>query len=120
MRSILKTATLLVATILAPSAVVAVANVTNAQSQQILSSTFAPPQYFRNINLVKNINLQKGYPKEIINVLIENISPTAQDEYYLPFEGSVIGRVGGMEVRDKSDGTKPAFAVEIVEYDTHR
>ena len=89
-------------------------------SRQILPSTFKPPQVFRNVNLVRNINLDKGYPKETTNVVIENIGSSPQDEYYLPFEASVVGRVGGLEVRDKKNPDAGLFAVETVEYDTYR
>ena len=89
-------------------------------SRQILPSTFKPPQVFRNVNLVRNINLDKGYPKETTNVVIENIGSSPQDEYYLPFEASVVGRVSGLEVRDKKNPDAGLFAVETVEYDTYR
>ena len=88
-------------------------------SQQVLSS-FRPPQVFKNSNLVRNVNLDKGYPREVVNVVIENISKEPQQEYYLPFEPEVIGRVGGLEAKDKKDASKGSFQVEIVEYDTQR
>ncbi|KAJ9667793.1 dolichyl-diphosphooligosaccharide--protein glycosyltransferase subunit 1 [Coniosporium apollinis] len=88
-------------------------------SKQILSSSFKPPQVFRNVNLVRNVNLDKEYPRETINVIIENVDAQPQAEYYLPFEAGLIARVGGLEVRDKKDASKGAFQVEVVEYDTY-
>lgn len=89
-------------------------------SKQILPSTFKPPQVFENVNLVRNINLDKGYPRETINVVIKNIDSAPQSKYYLPFEADLISRIGGLEVRDKKDASKPIFKVEVTEYDTER
>lgn len=89
-------------------------------SKQILAGAFKPPQVFRNLNLVRNVNLEKAYPRETINVVIENVSDKPEDEYYLPFEASLISQVGGLEVRDKKDAEKPAFDVEVVEFDVNR
>ncbi|KAK4973998.1 dolichyl-diphosphooligosaccharide--protein glycosyltransferase subunit 1 [Elasticomyces elasticus] len=88
-------------------------------SKQILSSTFTPPQVFRNVHLVRNINLEKSYPKETINVVVENIDGAPQSEYYLPFEQGLISRVGGLEVRDKKDAEKGTCDVEVVQFDTY-
>ena len=89
-------------------------------SKNVLPSTFQPPQHFRNTNLVRNINLEKNYPRETINVVVENIDKQPQSEYYLPFEQHVIGRIGGLEAKDKKDATKAPFNVEIVALDEGR
>jgi oligosaccharyltransferase complex subunit alpha (ribophorin I) len=89
-------------------------------SRQILPSTFTPPQVFENVNLVRNIDLQKGYPRETVNVVVKNVEKVAQSEYYLPFEAEWIKRIGGLEVRDKKDANKPPFKVEVTEYDVER
>lgn len=89
-------------------------------SRQVLPSTFRPPQVFKNANLVRTINLDKGYPRETINVVIENIDAKPQSEYYLPFESSLLSRVGGLEVRDKKDAEKGTFKVEVVGFDAER
>lgn len=89
------------------------------ESRNILPSTFKPPQHFRNVNLVRNINLEKSYARETINVVIENVDKAAQSEYYLPFEQGTIGRVGGVEVRDKKTPEKGGFQAEVVEFDPH-
>ncbi|KAH7410385.1 Ribophorin I [Phaeosphaeria sp. MPI-PUGE-AT-0046c] len=86
-------------------------------SKQLLPSTFAPPQVFKNNNLVRTINLDKAYPRETVNVIIENIDATPQSEYYLPFESSSIANVGGLEVRDKKAAEKGTFKVEVVGFD---
>lgn len=93
---------------------------TPLSSHQILPNNFKPPQVFKNTNLVRNVNLEKGYVRESINVIIENIDSNAQNEYYIPFKGEEIGRIGGFEVRDKKDAEKPPFASETVEYDSSR
>lgn len=89
-------------------------------SSNILPKTFKPPQVFQNINLLRNINLEKGYVREVINVVIENIDANPQSEYYLPFKAGLVGKVGGLEVRDKKNPEIPAFKTEIVEYDPNR
>ena len=88
-------------------------------SQQILPDTFKPPQVFQNVNLLRNTNLEKGYVRETVNVVIENIDSKPQDEYYIPFSAEVIDKVGGLEVRDKKN-PGPAFKIEVAEYDTYR
>ena len=90
------------------------------ESRNILPSTFAPPKHFRNVNLVRNVNLEKSYPRETINVVIENIDKAAQMEYYIPFEQGTLGRVGGLEAKDKKEPEKGPFAVEVVGIDTSR
>ncbi|KAF2807970.1 Ribophorin I [Mytilinidion resinicola] len=88
-------------------------------SKQILPANFKPPQVFKNVNLVRTTNLDKAYPREVINVIIENIDSKPQSEYYLPFESSLLSRVGGLEVKDKKAAGKLPFKVEVVEYDSH-
>ncbi|KAL8635423.1 MAG: hypothetical protein Q9228_007081, partial [Teloschistes exilis] len=85
-------------------------------SQQILPDSFKPPRVFQNVNLLRSTNLEKGYIRETVNVVIENIDSKAQDQYYIPFSADVIGNVGGLEVRDKKK-PGPAFKSEVVEYD---
>lgn len=93
---------------------------TPLSSHQILPNNFKPPQTFKNVNLLRNINLEKGYVKESINVVIENIDAKEQNTYYIPFKAEAIGRVGGLEVRDKRNPEIPAFVSEVVEYDPYR
>jgi oligosaccharyltransferase complex subunit alpha (ribophorin I) len=93
---------------------------TPLSSHVILSSNFKPPQVFKNVNLLRNINLEKGYVKEVINVVIQNTDSKPQDEYYIPFEAHVVGKVGGLVVRDKKDSSKPVFRSDLVEYDALR
>ena len=89
-------------------------------SHQILPNGFKPPQVFKNANLLRNINLEKGYVRETVNVVIENIDGKEQDTYYIPFRAETISHVGGLEVKDKKDPEKPAFRCEVVEYDPYR
>lgn len=112
-----------IATCLGVFATVCAANSNSSaplSSHLILPANFKPPQVFQNINLLRNINLEKGYIKERINVVIENTDAEQQSEYYIPFKAEVIGKVGGLEVRDKKDPEKPKFQTEVVEYDPYR
>ena len=93
---------------------------TPLSSHIILPNHFKPPQVFKNVNLLRNVNLEKGYVKETVNVVIENIDKVPHDEYYIPFGANVIGKIGGLEVRDKKDASKPIFRSELVEYDSFR
>lgn len=105
---------------LASSICAAESNLTDPLTSTQILPSFKPPQVFRNVNLVRNINLDKTYPRETVNVVIENIDSKPQAEYYLPFEQGLIARVGGLEVRDKKDASKGPFHVEVVEYDPYR
>ena len=89
-------------------------------SRNVLPANFKPPLVFRNSNLVRTINLEKGYVRESINVAIENIGSAPQSEYFIPFEAGTIDNVGGFDVRDKQDPKKPAFPSATVEYDQQR
>ena len=84
----------------------------SANSRQILHGDFKPPKVFQNVNLVRNTNLDKGYVRETINVVVENVDKLPQSDYYLPFEYDVMGKVGGIEVRDKKNLEKGKFHVE--------
>ena len=99
--------------------VTAASNLTN-ESRNILPSTFRPPQHFRNVNVVRNINLDKSYARETINVVMENVDKEPQSEYYLPFEQGTISRVGGVEVKDKKNPEKDGFVAEVAEFDPLR
>lgn len=91
-----------------------------AKSRVAVPSTFQPPQVFQNENLVHIISLEKNYAKEFINVVIKNTSPEPQDEYYVPFTGSRVEKLGGFEVKDKKDESLSGFTIEAVEFDTYR
>ena len=89
-------------------------------SRLILPTNFKPPQVFKNVNLLHSINLEKGYAREAIVGVIENISKEPQDEYFLPFSAEVMGKIGVLEVRDKKDTDTGNFVTEVVEYDVSR
>jgi oligosaccharyltransferase complex subunit alpha (ribophorin I) len=78
-------------------------------------STFRPPQVFKNANLVHVISLEKNYVKESINVLVENIDKSPQNEYYVPFTADQLSRLGGVEVKDRKDSSVGPFVAETVE-----
>ena len=81
-----------------------------------LPPDFAPPQVFKNANLVHIISLEKNYIKENINILIENIAAEPQDEYYLPFTADQMARVGALEVKDRKNAELAPFEVMAVDY----
>lgn len=81
-----------------------------------LPATFAPPQVWKNANLVHILSLEKNYVKENVNVLIENVASEPQDEYYFPFTADQMSRVGGVEVKDRKDASLGLFEVAAVEY----
>jgi oligosaccharyltransferase complex subunit alpha (ribophorin I) len=89
-------------------------------SRQILPSNFKPAQNFQNANLVHLINLEKNYPRETINVVIENVASSAQDEYYLPFTSQQMATIGALEARDKKELDSGLFDVAVVEFDPER
>ncbi|KAI2613680.1 Ribophorin I [Hypoxylon fragiforme] len=100
------------------SQVLADSTIAGSSSSKItLPATFKPPQVFKNANLVHIISLEKSYAKESINVLVENVSPEPQDEYFLPFTSQQMERIGGIEVKDRKDATVTGFGLEAVEFD---
>ncbi|KAL1609773.1 dolichyl-diphosphooligosaccharide--protein glycosyltransferase subunit 1 [Nothophoma quercina] len=107
------------------SAIAALASFANAElnlseplrSKQVLPSTFKPPQVFKNAHLVRTTNLDKAYPRETVNILIENVDSKPQSEYYVPFDTSLLSKVGGFEVRDKKNAAAGTFKVEVVGLD---
>ncbi|KAL8404975.1 hypothetical protein RB594_009740 [Gaeumannomyces avenae] len=88
-----------------------------AASSVNLPSTFKPPQVFKNANLVHVVSLEKNYVKESVNVLIENIASSPQDEYFIPFSSDQMSRIGGIEVKDRKNSEAGPFTVEAVEFD---
>lgn len=70
--------------------------------------------------MVHIINLEKSYPKESINVAIENIASTPQDEYFIPFTSQQMATIGALEVKDRKDPDGGLFEVEAAEFDTER
>lgn len=66
------------------------------------------------------VNLEKSFPRNTINVVIENVSPEPQDEYFLPFTKQEAEKLGVLEVRDKKDPSLPPFDVEAVAIESAR
>ena len=105
--------------LLTPSLAAASTNFT-APSRLALPADFKPPQVFRNTNLVRNINLEKSYVRETVNVVVENVGELPASEYYAPFPSEVFHRVGGFEVRDKKTPENGRFNVVVTETDQPR
>lgn len=66
-----------------------------------LAPDFKPPPVFKNTNLVRNTNLEKGYVRETVNVIVENVDKEPQDSYFLSFPTDVYGKIGALDVRDR-------------------
>ena len=91
---------------------IAESNLTTPQSsQQIVQGDFKPAQVWENTNLVRTTNLEKGYVRETINVVVTNKDSKPQSEYYVPFDYDTMAKVGGFEVRDKKDTDKGKFEI---------
>ena len=87
-------------------------NLTTSQSsQQVLQGDFKPPQVWENTNLVRTTNLEKGYVRETINVVVTNKDSKPQTMYYFPFDYGHKAQIGGFEVRDKKNAEKGKFEV---------
>jgi len=99
------------------SMTVLAAGETSDTAVKILPSSFTPPQVFENTNLVRNVNLEKLYPRETVNVVIKNVGKEPQSEYYYLFPSAQVGQVGGLEVRDKKHTGTGAFKVELAQYE---
>ncbi|KAL3435667.1 Ribophorin I [Aspergillus tetrazonus] len=84
---------------------------------KLLPADFKPPQVFKNVNLVRNTNLEKSYARETINLVIENVDKQPQSEYYLSFPSDIFEQIGGLEVRNKKEADKGRFDVEASEVD---
>ncbi|KAI2787376.1 hypothetical protein POX_f07740 [Penicillium oxalicum] len=80
-----------------------------------LPSDFQPAQVFKNTNVVRNTNLEKGYARETVNVVVENIGKQPESDYYVPFPADLFERVGGFEVRDRKAPNKGRFEVDVTE-----
>ncbi|KAI2636126.1 oligosaccharyltransferase alpha subunit [Xylaria nigripes] len=96
----------------------AYADAKSASSKVVLPTNFKPPQVFKNANLVHIVSLEKNYVKESINVLIENISPEPQDEYFIPFTSEQLEKIGGFEVRDRKNTDVVGFSIDAVKSDS--
>lgn len=91
-----------------------------AESSAGTHSSFQPPQTFKNVNLVRNTNLEKCYARETVNVVVENVDKEPQSTYYLAFPSEVFDKVGGLEVRDRKAPEKGPFDVDVLSVDSPR
>lgn len=103
--------------LLSTSILACAAGSSNSNAQTVLAKDFRPPQVFKNTNLVRNTNLEKGYVRETINVVVQNTDKKPQSDYYVPFPADVFSRIGGFEVRNKKSPEKGRFPVTAVEVD---
>ncbi|GES64436.1 oligosaccharyl transferase subunit [Aspergillus terreus] len=82
------------------------------------AADFTPPPAFKNVNLVRTTNLEKGYVRETINVVVENVDTEPRSSYYLAMPTEVFDKVGGLEVRDKKAPEKGRFEVDSLLVDS--
>ena len=73
------------------------------------------PNVFRQVDLIRNIIVDKVYARERINVVIENIAQEEQHYYYLPLESDIESRVGGLEIGDKNHPDNGFFEFDMIE-----
>lgn len=108
--------------LLLPSSIVCAESNSNTPSSArvVLPRDFKPPQVFKNANLVRNTNLEKGYVRETVNVVVENVDEQPQSDYYLPFATDVFAKLGSLEVRVKKAPEKGRFDVDVTEVDSSR
>lgn len=86
--------------------------ITKVPPQRIgFAPDYKPAQVFRNTNLVRNTNLEKGYVRETVNVVVENVDTKPQDSYFLSFPTDVYNKLGGLDVRDKKAPEKGRLEV---------
>ncbi|CAK7230878.1 dolichyl-diphosphooligosaccharide--protein glycosyltransferase subunit 1 [Sporothrix bragantina] len=78
-------------------------------------TAFTPSAAFKNVNLVHVVSAEKNYVKETINVVVENIAGSPQNEYYLAIPSDKFAHVGGVEVKDRKDATAGPFTTEAVD-----
>lgn len=58
--------------------------------------------------------------RETVNVVVENTGKQPQSDYYLPFPADIIGKLGGLEVRDKKAASKPRFDAVVTQSSSPR
>ena len=81
-----------------------------------VSGEFTPPAVFKNLNVARNIDLEKSYVRQSITVEVQNVDEKkeSQDEYYLPFAADVEGRMGTFDVRNKDNPDAEPLETESV------
>jgi len=77
-----------------------------------IAAAFSPPQVFKNTNLLRTIDVSKGYIQQTIAVIIENTSERPQSEYFLPISQDELARVSYIAAKDKKEGT--VFTTSLV------
>jgi oligosaccharyltransferase complex subunit alpha (ribophorin I) len=91
----------------------------SAESRLVLPKDFSPPQVFKNINLLRTLDITKPYVRETIVVIIENISKEPQAEYYVPVAKETVQHFSYFKAKDKK-GNGEEFVVSPVEFDPNR
>lgn len=120
MRSFSRLRQCAVALLLVSSTLVAASSSASNSTIKLLSASFAPPKVFENTNLVRNVNLDRSYPRETTNIVVKNIDSKPQSEYYYLFPTDQIHKVGGFEVKDKKNAASGTFKVELAQYTSPR
>ncbi|RKF61157.1 Dolichyl-diphosphooligosaccharide--protein glycosyltransferase subunit 1 [Erysiphe neolycopersici] len=90
-----------------------ISNIT-VSNQIILPGTFTPPPTFKNTKLVRIINLEKNFPRETLNIVVENVDNATQNEYFLSFTSEQMKTVGALEVRDRNEIDEDPLELQAV------
>ena len=88
----------------------------NELHREDAAGLLAIPQTFENTNLVRNINLDRSYPRETANIVVKNVGSKPASEYYYLFPSDLISHVSGFEVKDRKDPKAGPFDVELARY----
>lgn len=84
-----------------------------------LPDSFKPPSVFENTNLVRNVNLEKSYPRETTNIVVKNVAKQPQSEYFFQFPSDHFTKLSGLDVKDKNKADA-SFKIELAQHETPR
>jgi ribophorin I len=82
-----------------------------------LSNSFTPPNVFENTNLVRNVNLDRSYPRETTNIVVKNLDKQPQSTYYFQFPTELVPNVAGLTVKNKNNADA-TYKVELAQYES--
>jgi len=75
------------------------------------------PQSYQHTNLLRTIDLTKPYIRDSTALILENISNSTQNEYFLGISIDLIPALSYLEVREKKPGSTNLFPVEPASQD---
>jgi oligosaccharyltransferase complex subunit alpha (ribophorin I) len=84
---------------------------------RLLPDSFTPPSLFENTNLVRNVNLDRSYPRETTNIVIKNVGKQPQSQYYFQFPTDLVPNVAGLAVKNKNNADA-TYKVELAQHES--